>query len=86
MDKAFNGQGYRLTRLDDGDVLLETIHDTIRIPKHHWCSNIATVSYYGEEDYGFYRATNFHYGQPIHHTNPIIDKPVPPLWMDRPSQ
>lgn len=82
MDKAFYDRGYRLTRLENGDVLLETIYDTIRIPKHQWCSDIATASYYGEEDYGFYRAANFHYKNPIDKTSPVRDKPVSPMWSD----
>jgi hypothetical protein len=82
MDQAFHQKGYRLTRLDNGDVLLETVHDTIRIPKSHWCSDIANASYYGEEDYGYYRAANFHYGLPPHPTAPISEKPVPPGWKD----
>lgn len=76
-----SGIVYRFTKQENGDVLLETEHDTIRIPRDHWCSIIATVSYYGEEDYGWYRATNFHYGMPLDPTNPMrTDKPVPVLW------
>jgi hypothetical protein len=83
-DSPKHGQ-HRFTPLDNGDVLLETQHDTIRIPKHHWCSIIATMSYYGEEDYGWYRAAQFHYGAPIDPvTCPLIDKPAPVLWRDQP--
>ena len=49
-----------------------------KIAKDHWHSLIANLSYYGEADYGFYRAANFHSGQPICPTNPIKDKPM--LW------
>ncbi len=71
---------YSFERMENGDVMLRCGGETIRIPKSHWCSTIAQMSYYGEEDYGFYRATNFHYGQPIHPTTPISDKPVPEAW------
>jgi len=52
-----------------GDVTLTQVID-----KNHWHSIIAQVSYYGEEDYGFYRAANFHSGEPIHETCPLIEK------------
>lgn len=39
-----------------------------------WASVIASMSYYGEEDNGFYRALNFHRGDPIHATTPLVDK------------
>lgn len=56
---------------DDSPVLKDVILD-----KDTWASIIATVSYHGEEDYGFYRATNFHSKAPIHATTPIPDKPA----------
>jgi hypothetical protein len=56
------------------------INFEISIDANAWASVIATVSYYGEEDYGFYRALNFHTGQPIHATTPIKEKP--PLKLD----
>jgi len=71
---------YHFERCENGDVMLMYPGNSIRIPKAHWCSVIAQMSYYGEEDYGWYRATNFHYGMPIHPTCPIKDKPVPEAW------
>lgn len=50
----------------DAEILIdETIEANI------WASIIATMSYYGEEDYGFYRALNFHTGAPLHSTTPL---------------
>lgn len=60
-----------------GDVLLHVGGKTYRIDKDHWCSDIANMSYYGEDSYGFYRAWEFHGKRAIHATNPISDKPVP---------
>ena len=37
----------------------ETINDGV------WGSIIANMSYYGEADYGWYRAMNFHKGSPL---------------------
>lgn len=66
-------------RGDNGDVILTLEDGTAHtIQKDHWHSIIATVSYYGEEDYGFYRAAEFHSGIPIHATCPL--KVKPPLW------
>lgn len=47
------------------------------IPKDDWCSIIAQLSYYGEEDYGWYRAHLFHDKVPLDRSSTIIDKPVP---------
>lgn len=52
-------------------ILKETLVD-----QHGWASVIANMSFYGEEDYGYYRALNFHSGTPIHPTNPLVDKPA----------
>lgn len=41
-----------------------------------WCSIIATMSYYGEEDYGYYRAQQFHSGSPIPNDSPLKEKPI----------
>jgi hypothetical protein len=40
-----------------------------------WASVIANMSYYGEEDYGFYRALNFHIGASIPESCPLVEKP-----------
>jgi hypothetical protein len=71
---------YRFERLENGDVLLTCGGQQIRIPLDHWCSTIAQMSYYGEEDYGYYRAKNFHAGEPIHHTCPLVEKTPPESW------
>lgn len=77
-------EGVEFTRLDDGAVLLKVTvwpkgpHRLIRLDQDTWASLIATMSYYGEENFGYYRALNFHAGTPIHPTNPIIEKP--PKW------
>ena len=47
----------------------------IELDKDTWDSVIATVSYYGEEDYGYYRALEFHAKIPVHETCPLKDKP-----------
>ena len=71
----------RFERNDDGSVTVyvamhdgtlqrqETINDGI------WGSIIANMSYYGENDYGWYRAMNFHMGSPLDATTPLKDKP-----------
>lgn len=55
--------------------------DGIVVSAHIWASIIANMSYYGEEDYGYYRALDFHAkikADPI--TTPIRDKPLPENW------
>lgn len=67
----------KFERAENGDI--NVTHDDGRveaIDRNHWYSIIAQVSYYGEEDYGFYRAMNFHDGTPIHSTCPIKEKPA----------
>jgi hypothetical protein len=54
---------------DDSPIVFEQTLDA-----NHWASVIASMSYYGEEDYGWYRALNFHRGDPIGETTPLIDK------------
>lgn len=67
--------GLYFERLPDHQVRIlkrESGHDDapavfdITVDKDSWCSVIATMSYYGEEDSGFYRAGKFHYGAPYH--------------------
>lgn len=65
-------------RGENGDVVVSFGNQRIVVPKDHWHSAIAQVSYYGEEDYGFYRAAEFHSGTPIHETCPLKQKPQ--LW------
>jgi hypothetical protein len=50
----------------DAEVLIDEV-----IEAKIWASIIATMSHYGEEDYGFYRALNFHMGAPLHPTTPL---------------
>lgn len=68
-------------RVEAGEVLFERNESgsvTVYVPNNRgermklqtidpsiWASVIATLSYYGEENYGYYRATNFHLGTPI---------------------
>ena len=75
--------GIRFHRGKDGNVIVINSGTTIEIPKNHWCSDIAQVSYHGEEDGGFYRAAQFHYGQPIHETVYCPQKPQPESWKDK---
>lgn len=49
---------------DDAPVVFDATID-----KDTWCSIIAGMSFYGEEDYGFYRAGHFHYGGQITETD-----------------
>lgn len=58
---------------DDAELLKD-----IALDADSWASIIATMSYYGEEDYGFYRACQFHSGRPIDATTPMKKKP--PKW------
>jgi hypothetical protein len=80
--------GLYFERLSDGNVRVlkrrdgkpdsAVVFDMI-IDRDSWCSIIASMSYYGEEDYGWYRACNFHNGthlDPV--TTPLADKK--PLW------
>jgi hypothetical protein len=73
--------GIYLERQEDGGVKLiiadngETIEEVV-VDKYAWSSIIADMSYYGEEDYGYDRACNFHFKQPIDPiTTPLKDKP-----------
>ena len=50
----------------NAEVLIDEV-----IEPNIWASIIATMSYYGEEDYGWYRAMNFHTGAPLHPTTPL---------------
>jgi len=50
-------------------VVLEII-----LTANEWASVIASMSYYGEEDNGFYRAMNFHCGDAIPASCPLVDK------------
>lgn len=70
-------------RCTNGDVIVIVPGRSFRIQKSHWCSHIANVSYHGEEDYGFYRAANFHYGLPPHESFPIPAKAAPEEWKDQ---
>lgn len=54
---------------DDARLIFEQIMDA-----DSWASVIASMSYYGEEDYGFYRALNFHRGDTIPASAPLKDK------------
>jgi len=46
----------------------------LTVDSNSWASIIASMSYYGEEDNGFYRAMNFHTGKPLDKTTPLKDK------------
>lgn len=50
----------------DAEVLIDEVIET-----SIWASITSSMSYYGEEDYGFYRALNFHTGAPLHPTTPL---------------
>jgi hypothetical protein len=54
---------------DDAPIVFD-----ITLDAHSWASVIASMSYYEEEDNGFNRALNFHRGDPIHETTPLVDK------------
>lgn len=45
----------------------------VTLSANEWASVIASM----REDYGFYRALNFHRGDPIDETTPLVDK-LPP--------
>lgn len=68
-EKLSNGKVRLIVRAGagpDAEILIdETIEANI------WASIIATMSYYREEDYGFYRALNFHTGAPLASTTPL---------------
>jgi hypothetical protein len=40
----------------------------VTIDANQWASVIASMSHYGEENYGFYRALSFHRGDDVHPT------------------
>ena len=59
----------------------DIVEEEVILSPHEWASIIANMSYYGEEDYGYYRALEFHTKikqDPI--VTPIRDKPVPENW------
>lgn len=68
-EKSANGDVRLIVRASlepDAEVLIdETFSANV------WGSIIATMSYYGEEEYGWYRAMNFHIGAPIHPSTPL---------------
>ena len=68
--------GLYFERLPDNQVrIIKTDQEMdITLDANLWASVIASMSYYGEEDYGFYRALNFHRGDPIGETTPLVDK------------
>ena len=81
--------GVFFKQLDNGDVRLivkESGHDNANVVKDiiididSWCSVIATMSFYGEEDYGFYRAGLFHAGRKLDSTMPMKEKEPPATW------
>lgn len=45
---------------EDSPVIFDHVLDA-----NQWASAIATMSHYGEENGGFYRALNFHRGDPL---------------------
>ena len=45
---------------DDAPVVFDMVLD-----KHSWASVIATMSFYGEESYGYFRALLFHDNLPL---------------------
>ena len=63
----------RVVKTSDGRMDGPIVFDQI-INMHVWASVIATMSYYGEEDYGYYRALDFHAGIPVDATTPLKDK------------
>jgi len=73
--------GLYFDRLEDGKVrILKKNADTdavemdMVVDAAGWCSVIASMSYYGEEDCGFYRAEEFHQKKPVPDTCPLVDK------------
>lgn len=75
-ERQDNG-GVRIVKHETGHRESPVVFEAV-LDKDHWASIIATMSYYGEEDYGFYRASEFHSKTPIGPTTPIKDKL--PLW------
>lgn len=60
---------------DDSPILREFVLDC-----DSWASVIATMSYYGEEDNGFYRAGRFHSGIQKRDAAELALKDKPPKW------
>lgn len=76
MTKFHLADGLYFKQLPNGGVRItkeekDSIEFAVDIDASGWGSVIASMSYYGEEDYGFYRAMNFHTGEPIGETTPI---------------
>jgi hypothetical protein len=69
--------GVRFTKGENGSVRIELEGMHVDLDRDHWASVIAQMSYYGEEDYGYYRALEFHGKIPVHETCPLKDKPRP---------
>lgn len=72
------GDDLHVDRNCDGSVTFSSSGLMTTVSKEVWASIIATLSYYGEQDYGWFRAMNFHSGTPIDFTTVIIKKE--PLW------
>jgi hypothetical protein len=59
---------------DDAPVIFD-----LTIDASQWASVIASMSYYGEEDYGYYRALHFHAGVALDATTPLKSKLAVPF-------
>jgi hypothetical protein len=68
-EQLHNG-GVRITKYESGHEG-STVLFQQDIDSDGWASVIATMSYYGEIDSGFYRALNFHTGAPLNSTTPL---------------
>jgi len=86
-EEFFNAQdGWCFKRLEDGSVrirkqVLEGSADVavdVVFPPGIWGSVIANCSYYGEDDYGWYRAMNFHLGGHLDATTPLNQERLRP--------
>ncbi len=64
----------RESAIPDSPIVLDMVID-----KDSWASIIASMSYYGEIDNGYYRALNFHTGEVVDPvTCPLVEKtPLP---------
>ena len=71
--------GLAFEQSENGGVIVHLEGMKVSLDMHSWASVIATMSYYGEEDFGYYRALNFHAGKTIHETCPLKEK-TPPDW------
>ena len=72
--------GVRIFMKEDSREDADLVFD-ITVDASQWSSVIASMSFYGEENYGFYRALQFHRGDPLPESVRLVEQQpdLPPV-------